>query len=209
MKYSIGTYTQKDLKTKRAYTRKNQLNKTYNKKHTQRELDKRIKIARTVLIVMFLIGITQWVSIPRTIIIQGNGSAVETSECVPPQLAESVDNSLSVDEVDYENIPYMTKGEVRETTMYNAGDLYQCDDTPCISASGDNICELLAQGTNVCAANWLKIGTIIEVEGLGECIVLDRMAKRFSHRVDWAMQAHEKPEAIAFGLKRLSIKIIK
>jgi len=97
----------------------------------------------------------------------------------------------------------------REFTAYNAGDPYQCDNTPCISASGDNICTLLAQGQIIFASNEFPIGTKLHVDGIGEGIVLDRMNSRFKTRIDVAMQAHEKPRAVAFGLQTLSVKIIK
>lgn len=94
-------------------------------------------------------------------------------------------------------------------TMYNAGDPSQTDGSPCISASGDNICTLIAQGTNVCAANFLPLGTEIEIEGLGKCLVLDRMARRFSDRIDWARPADEHAQAVKWGIKTVSYKIIK
>jgi len=98
---------------------------------------------------------------------------------------------------------------IREITAYNAGDPYQCDNTPCISASGDDICMLLTQGINICAANWVPFGTILEIKELGECVVLDRMNSRTPERIDWAMRAHEKTKAINFGLRHLAVKIIK
>lgn len=205
--YKIGTYSQKQLNNKHKYLRKRKHNLTYKKGKTQRTKEAELKLRNFIIvgtIAMYLFcGAYHLATSTRSITIQGGGNTAQAIE---------VDEADILDEIDYENIPFMTKKEkieVRETTMYNAGDPYQCDDTPCISASGDNICTLIARGINVCAANWLSIGTKIEVEGLGECIVLDRMAKRFSHRVDWAMQAHEKPEAVDFGLKRLEIKILK
>lgn len=112
MNYKQGNYSQKQL-NKKKYIRKNKHNKIYAGKHTQRELEKRVKIARTVIIVIVLIGISQWLSIPRIITVQSNGSAVETSECVPPQLAESAScSSLSVDEVDYQPTVENIKQEI-------------------------------------------------------------------------------------------------
>ncbi len=98
---------------------------------------------------------------------------------------------------------------VRTFTAYNAGDPYQTDMTPCIGAYGDNICHLLATGTNVCASNEYPRGTIVEVEGIGRCTVYDTMNKRYHDRLDWAFEAHQKQEAKKFGIKNLKIKIIK
>lgn len=98
---------------------------------------------------------------------------------------------------------------VREVSAYNAGDVNQCWGDPCESASGDNICKLLEEGVNVCAANWTAFGTIIEIEGLGKCVVLDRMAGRFPLGVDWAMKLDEKQKAFDFGRRNLMVKIVE
>lgn len=107
------------------------------------------------------------------------------------------------------DLPSTENITIREITAYNVGDSYQCDDTPCISASGDNICKLLANNINVCAANWIPFGTKLEIEGLGKCIVLDRMNKRNANKIDWAMKANEKQKAIQFGRQRRVVRIIK
>lgn len=43
-------------------------------------------------------------------------------------------------------------------------------------------------GLKVCAANFVAPETILNIEGYGECVFLDRMNHRFSHRVDIAMR---------------------
>lgn len=97
--------------------------------------------------------------------------------------------------------------QVRHITAYNAGDPNQTDDSPCIAARGDNICTLLAQGEKICAANFVPYGTRLYIDGWGECIVLDRMAKRFGEYVDVAMTADEIIEAKSFN-KFLNVKIL-
>lgn len=104
--------------------------------------------------------------------------------------------------------PLPVKGAIRTITAYNAGDPAQTDNSPCISASGDNICNLLAKGEKICAANFVKLGTKLKIEGLGVCTVLDRMNSRYPDRVDWAMEAHQKAEALKFN-KKLLVIIIK
>ncbi|MDA0208078.1 MAG: 3D domain-containing protein [bacterium] len=64
---------------------------------------------------------------------------------------------------------------------------WQTDDTPCIGAEGTNICEIYARGEGVCAANFVPLGTILEIDGLGTCTVRDRMNARYNVRVDWYM----------------------
>lgn len=95
-----------------------------------------------------------------------------------------------------------------ELTMYNAGDPKQTDQSPCISSSGDNICSLIAQGTNVCASNFLPLGVRIKIKDLGECIILDRMAERFSTRIDWALPAEKVKDAYKWGKKVVEYQIL-
>jgi len=100
-------------------------------------------------------------------------------------------------------------GKIREVSAYNAGDENQCDEDPCISASGDNVCQLLEQGINVCALNGVPFYTILKVDSLGECVVLDRTSSKYAGRVDWAMKKNENVKALKFGVKKLNIIITK
>ena len=77
----------------------------------------------------------------------------------------------------------------------------QTDDTPCIGAQGTDICTLHENGTNTCAANFLPLGTLIEIEDLGSCIVRDRMNSRYYRRIDWYMNLNIA-DAKTFGVKR-------
>jgi 3D (Asp-Asp-Asp) domain-containing protein len=54
----------------------------------------------------------------------------------------------------------------------------------------------------VCAANFVPLGTTLIIEEIGVCVVLDRMHRRFAHRVDVAMREHEVDEAMEFGRQR-------
>jgi 3D (Asp-Asp-Asp) domain-containing protein len=97
---------------------------------------------------------------------------------------------------------------LREVTAYNAGIPAQTDASPCISASGDNICEMLARGEKICATNFVPLGTKLSIKNYGECTVLDRMNSRFKNRVDIAMEAHEYQRAVKFGLQTLEVSVI-
>jgi len=96
----------------------------------------------------------------------------------------------------------------RQISAYNAGDIYQCDGSPCISANGENICEALKQGFKRCAANFVPFGTVLDIEGYGQCLVTDRMNSRYTSRVDIAMPLSAKQEAREFGLQTLEVKIL-
>jgi 3D (Asp-Asp-Asp) domain-containing protein len=99
-------------------------------------------------------------------------------------------------------------GIVREVTAYNVGVREQTSDTPCIGASGRNLCELVEREVKVCAANFVPLGTILKIEEFGMCVVLDRMHGRFSHRVDIAMREDEIEEARQFGIQKLVVEAV-
>jgi len=98
-------------------------------------------------------------------------------------------------------------GRVREVTAYNVGMKRQTDDTPCLGATGENLCRLVARGLKVCAANFVAPKTILNIEGYGECVVLDRTNRRFAHRVDIAMRKDEADRALEFGIQRRYVEI--
>ena len=64
-------------------------------------------------------------------------------------------------------------GMVRKVTAYNVGDPKQTHSKPCIGARGDNLCSLVTRGVNVCAANFVPLGSKLYVDKFGECIVVD------------------------------------
>jgi 3D (Asp-Asp-Asp) domain-containing protein len=100
-------------------------------------------------------------------------------------------------------------GTIRVVTAYNAGDVTQCDDTPCISANNENICEALDKGLNRCAANFVPLGTTLHIDKVGYCLVTDRTNRRYKNRVDIAMKKTEKTKALRFGRQKLYVRIIK
>lgn len=96
----------------------------------------------------------------------------------------------------------------RRISAYNAGDVNQCDGDPCTAANGENICLALERGYKRCAANFVPFGTILEIEGYGQCLVVDRMNSRYPNNVDIAMKYEDKHEALEFGRRSLNVKII-
>ena len=99
----------------------------------------------------------------------------------------------------------VSEGVIREVTAYNVGDPAQTDDSPCIGASGQDLCKLVDQGVKVCAANFVPLGSKLYVQNVGECLVLDKMAEKHPNRVDVAMKTAEKQRALKFGLQRLEV----
>ena len=90
-------------------------------------------------------------------------------------------------------------------TAYNSV-YWQTDATPCIGAQGTDICVLLAQGSDTCAANFVPLGTVLDVEGLGTCVVRDRMNARYHYRVDWYM-GMDLQGARSWGVKYLDVGV--
>ena len=92
-------------------------------------------------------------------------------------------------------------------TAYNS-DPYQCDNTPCITANGFNVCEHGIEDT--IAANFLKFGTkvrIPELYGDKVFVVRDRMNSRYPSRIDiWML---EKVDAKEFGVKVARIEVLE
>lgn len=92
-------------------------------------------------------------------------------------------------------------------TSYNS-EVGQCDDTPCITANGFNVCEHGIEDT--IAANFLKFGTKVRIPELfGDkiFIVRDRMNQRYSDRVDvWMV---EKADSRNFGVKVARIEVLE
>jgi 3D (Asp-Asp-Asp) domain-containing protein len=97
-------------------------------------------------------------------------------------------------------------GMLREVTAYNVGVAEQTSGDSCIGAGGHDLCELVKRKVKVCAANFVPLGTKLHIEGYGEYIVLDRMHRRFSHRVDIAMNEDEIGEAIEFGVRKCLVE---
>jgi len=108
------------------------------------------------------------------------------------------------------NKPYeVVYTKTMPVTAYNTGDVNQCWGDPCISANGEDICMALEMDYKRCAANFVPLGTRLNIEGFGQCVVTDRMNSRYHYRVDIAMKKDEYKQAREFGLKRLKIEVLK
>ncbi len=89
-------------------------------------------------------------------------------------------------------------------TAYTS-DVAQTDDTPCITASGLDVCERDVE--NVVAANFLPIGTQVRIPELfGDQVfyVEDRMNARYYYKMDVWMKEYD--EAKTFGVQYATIE---
>ena len=88
----------------------------------------------------------------------------------------------------------------------------ETDENPCMGAGNNNLCklskELKNKGQIICASRDLPLDTIIYIEGFGECVIKDRMSKKYkgTNRVDILFGT--KQEAINFGKQELKYVII-
>ncbi|MEI6378029.1 MAG: hypothetical protein WCO55_00050 [Candidatus Falkowbacteria bacterium] len=97
----------------------------------------------------------------------------------------------------------------RSVSAYNVGDPYQTDADACTTANGENACLALELGYSRCAANFVPFGTILNIEGYGECMVTDRMNTRYPTSVDIAMKKEDKAKAMQWGRRTVTVEIIK
>ena len=130
------------------------------------------------------------------------GSGIDVTALLTPGVGSEI---MTVNQAGFVENP--APGLVREVTAYNVGVRGQTSDRPCLGATGKNLCRLVAQGLKVCAANFVDHETILNIEGYGECVVLDRMNRRFAHRVDIAMRKDEVDRALEFGIQRRYVEV--
>jgi 3D (Asp-Asp-Asp) domain-containing protein len=84
----------------------------------------------------------------------------------------------------------------------------QCDDTPCITASGFDLCAHNQE--DVIAANFLPLGTKVRIpEYFGDRIftVEDRMNARYYYKADIWMK--DRASALVWGVRHTTIEVIK
>lgn len=110
----------------------------------------------------------------------------------------------------YGRLPQSENANPRRTytipvTAYTS-EVGQTDDSPCITASGLDVCERNVE--NVVAANFLPIGTRVRIPELyGDHVfyVEDRMNERYHYKMDIWMK--EKAAAKQFGVKYATIEV--
>lgn len=102
-----------------------------------------------------------------------------------------------------------SQGTARHVTAYNSVP-EQTDSTPCIAADGTDICKRYAAGEILCAANFVPFGTVLTISSPKmaapiTCTVADRMASRYSQRVDVYM-GMDVERARRFGTQLLFVR---
>lgn len=136
---------------------------------------------------------------------------------VAPSVAKAsfFDFTLNSDEVKAESFPE-SEGRKPARTMWVVVTAYsstvdQCDDTPCITANGYNLCDNYEKYAiaDTVAANFLRMGETVRFPDLyGDKVftVRDRMNARYGNgRLDIWMPTREM--AKKFGVKRIKMEI--
>ena len=188
---------------------KRKLPRTYKGRATQKQKHKeKLKIQYAIIMVALLTGVMSVTSLNAQ-----SHTSPSPRVNVPKEVLPSAEDKKPTQEQTRGNkeelsVNRETKGTIREVTAYNAGDPLQCDNTPCISANGENICTSLALGYKRCATNAFPFGTRLHIQNYGECLVVDRMNSRYRNRIDIAMTADEKARAINFGLQNLRVYVV-
>ena len=86
----------------------------------------------------------------------------------------------------------------------------QTDDSPAIGAMGTDIWEMYQRGEWTCASNDHAFGTRLRLQYLGECVVRDRMNKRYTGtgRVDYFFGKDTKA-ALQWGKRLVSVTVLQ
>ena len=113
--------------------------------------------------------------------------------------------------IDTTPIIHITKQQIYaydKTAVFTAYNLEesQTDSSPCIGAGNHNLCVEIKKERKICASRVLPLHTIISIEGIGECEILDRTSIKYSGRIDILFPT--KAEAIKFGKKELRYRVI-
>jgi 3D (Asp-Asp-Asp) domain-containing protein len=92
-------------------------------------------------------------------------------------------------------------------TAYNL-EASQTDSTPCIGAGSHDLCKIRNESPGKCivATRLYPLHQLLNIEGIGECEVLDRTSQKYGSRIDILFSSYE--EAIKFGKKTLEYRVV-
>jgi 3D (Asp-Asp-Asp) domain-containing protein len=124
---------------------------------------------------------------------------------IEPRTQVTYENPCSLPKEDRKSLSFKAV-----VTAYNSVP-EQTDGDPCIAADGTDICEALRRGEGTCAANCLPFGSVLDIPGLGACVVRDRTASRYGSRIDLYLGGRDQIKAAkTWGIKKgLIVTIIK
>jgi len=160
------------------------------------------KTAKRLILAIIIVFIFDFFLFPAPILASASDDLANTTEIPIIEEVLPIINNILPDSEDLE-VSYET---YRTISAYNS-EIGQCDSSPCITASGFNLCENAKEDS--VAANWLPFGARIRIPELfGDrvFIVRDRMNEKYSNRLDiWML---EKADAKKFGVRVALIEIL-
>lgn len=159
-----------------------------------------------VSVVAFVVMIGSYVFFPA----MANADMVSGQQTMQHKTVALMIDAMENEMKPFGDLPVSEDARPRKTftvpmTAYTS-DPAQTDDTPCITASGMNVCERNQE--DVVAANFLPLGTRVRIPELyGDRIftVQDRMNARYDKRMDFWMK--DIKEARKFGLKYATVEV--
>lgn len=163
------------------------------------------KNALDISMVVFVFTIGTYIFYPAIV----NADTVDASAPNAKTLSLMV-SAMQNETKDFGSLPISMNATARRTfripiTAYTS-DVAQTDETPCITASGLNLCKRNTE--DIVAANFLPIGTRVRIPDLyGDRVfyVQDRMNARYDQHLDIWMKDYG--DAKQFGLKMAKIEV--
>ena len=147
----------------------------------------------------------------KVCITTGEGTGRIESYCAdtPENLIKAIKTNWEEPEEEPKEVKPTKKSNgnvIKATLSAYSSRVQETDDTPCISADGSNICELFAKGEMICASNDFPMHSIIHIEGFGDCIIRDRMNRRYTgtNRID-LYYGYDTISALKHGVKKVLV----
>ncbi|MCX6714258.1 MAG: hypothetical protein NTX72_00395 [Candidatus Uhrbacteria bacterium] len=164
------------------------------------------KYAFDVSVVAFVAMIGTYVFFPA----MANADMATDQKPVDHQTVALMINAMENETKSFGDLPVSVDAKARKTytipiTAYTS-EVGQTDDSPCITASGMNVCKRGLE--DVVAANFLPMGTHVRIPELyGDRIftVQDRMNARYDKHMDIWLK--DLKQAKQFGLKQTTIEV--
>lgn len=175
-----------------------------------------VKFERTVIpirrhaidlsVVSFVIVVGAYIFFPTI----ANADPIQEVESLDDATVELVIEAMQNETKSHGTLPVAENAPARRhftipITAYTS-DVAQTDSTPCITASGLDVCERNVE--NVVAANFLPIGTRVRIPELfGDRVfyVEDRMNARYYYKMDIWMK--EIQQAKQFGIQYATVEV--
>jgi 3D (Asp-Asp-Asp) domain-containing protein len=100
----------------------------------------------------------------------------------------------------------ITTSFIAEVSAYTLGRESETDNSPCIGASGEDMCAMARNGLLMFANNYYKLGTVVCISSVGCGVIKDRMNERYG-RNNFDVATLNLKENIRFGRKNLLVTV--